>query len=114
MRNSLTDKWMIGADFVIGEPEAVHDVLAFTIFPHYEEFAATLDGIAKIFPRDLKRTKVLTYDMVTFLRDTKRFHFSFLVEKNRYKSGSVETARVAIAHALRIVRGLDTGGLAGA
>lgn len=111
MRNSLTDKWMISADFVIGEPGAVHDVFAFTIFPHYKEFSAALDDIAKIFPRDLKRTKVLTDDMVTFLRDTMRFHFCFLVEKDRYKIGSVEDARVAIAHALQIVRGLDTGGL---
>jgi len=112
MRSSLTDKWMIGADFVIGAPEAVHDVFAFTIFPHYEEFTATLAGIAKIFAHDLKRTKVLTDEMVTFLRDTKRFHFCFLVEKDRYINGTVETARVAIAHALRIVRGLDARGSA--
>jgi hypothetical protein len=48
------------------------------------------------------------------LRDTKRFHFCFLVEKDRYKIGSVDDARVAIAHALRMVQGLDTGGLASA
>jgi hypothetical protein len=114
MRSCLTGKWMIGADFVIGAPEAVHDVFAFTIFPHYDEFTATVAGIAKIFPRDLKRTKVLTNEMVMFLRDTKRFHFCFLVEKDRYISGSIEMARVAIAHALQLVRGFDTGGLASA
>ncbi len=114
MRSSLTDKWMISADFVIGESGAVHDVFAFTVFPHYKEFSATLGDIAKIFPHDLKRTKVLTDDMVTFLRDTMRFHFCFLVEKDRYKIGSVEDARMAIAHALQMVHGLDTGGLASA
>jgi hypothetical protein len=112
MKSSLTDKWMIAADFVIGAPEAVHDVFAFTVFPHYQEFTETLAGIAAIFPRDLKRTKVLTDEMVTFLRDTKRFHFCFLVDKYRYINGSVEGARRAIAHAIRVVEGLESGALA--
>jgi hypothetical protein len=56
----------------------------------------------------------MTDDMMNFLRDTMRFHFCFLIEKDRYKIGSVEDARVAIAHALQIVQRLDTGGLASA
>lgn len=111
MKNSFADKWMIAADFVIGAPEAVHDVFAITIFPHYEEFTAMLAGISKIFPRDLKRTKIITDEMITFLRDTKRFHFCFLFDKNRYELDSVGTARAAITHAIRVVQKLDTGGL---
>lgn len=113
MRCNLTERWTIAADFVIGEPEAVHDVFAFTVFPQYGEFTETLTEIADVFPRDLKQTKVLTDEMVTFLRDAKRFHFCFLVEKDRYVASTVSSARVAIKHALRMVRGIDTGGLMG-
>ncbi len=114
MRSSFADKWMISADFVIGAPEAVHDVFAFTVFPHYEDLLATMAGIARVFPRDLKRTSTLTNEMVIFLKDTRRFHFCFLVEKDRYIGASVEMARVAIAHAIQVVQGFDTGGLASA
>lgn len=112
IRGSLAEKWMIGADFVIGERDAVHDVFAFTIFPYHKEFTATLTEIAEVFPRDLKRTKFLTDEMVTFLRDIRRFHICFLLEKGRYRNSSVESARVAITRALRMVQDVDTGGLA--
>lgn len=113
MRNTLTDKWMIAADFVIGEPNAAHDVFAFTVFPHYQEFPAALAAIDAKLPRDLKNTKVLTDEMVAFLRDTRRFHFCFLVEKGRYKSTSIEMARTAIAAAIEHVRRLETDGVEG-
>ncbi len=111
MRSHLTDKWLVSADFVIGGQDAVHDVFAFTIFPHYEEFSAMLARIAEIFPQDLKRTKVLTAEMVAFLRDTRRFHFCFLIEKDRRKTQSVGLARAVILRALGMVRCMETRGL---
>lgn len=111
MKRSPTNKWMISADFVIGEVGAAHDVFAFTIFPHYKEFSDNIDEITKIFPKDLKKTRIITDGMVGFLRDSRRFHFCFLVEKNRYKIGSIEDARLAIARSLQVIQKLGTRGL---
>jgi hypothetical protein len=113
VRRSATVKWMIGADFVINERMAAHDAFAFTVFPHHEHFVSTQDEIERVFPRDIKRTKSITGDMLVYLRDPKRFHFCFLAQKNRHDRDSVEQARVTIDRAIATIRGLGTHGIAG-
>ncbi|MGI4830276.1 MAG: hypothetical protein ACRYFU_19040 [Janthinobacterium lividum] len=112
MRSSHTSRWMIGADFVIGEPGAVHDVFAFTVFPYVDNFPATLSNITDVFPRDLKRTSIITDKMVNFLRDTRNFHFCFLFQKDRNAGISGEMARAAVARTMQTLQDLTSGGVA--
>src|SRR5665213_2357514 len=80
VRRSAVVKWMIGADFVINEPAAVHDAFAFTVFPHHTDFNSAQLEIGRVFPRDIKGTRLIAESMVDYLRAPKRFHFCFLVQ----------------------------------
>lgn len=113
VRRFPTVKWMIGADFVVNEPTAAHDAFAFTVYPHHTDFIAVQAEIERLFPRDIKNTRSITEDMLTYLREPKRFHFCFLAQKNRHDRDNVEQARITIDRAITTIRGLETRGVVG-
>ena len=108
VQRSAAIKWMIGADFVINEPTAAHDAFAFTVFPHDADFLSMQAEIERVFPRDIKGTRIINEHMLAYLREPRRFHFCFLVGKNRHARDSLENIRLTIDRAISTIRGWRT------
>jgi hypothetical protein len=99
-------KWIIGADFCLHDETRHNDVFAFTVFPGDTDFVTLSNEIASIFPRDAKKTRDVTPEMIAFLRSQRRFHFAFVVNKDRQFMADVNTAREAIDRTLEMLNEL--------
>jgi hypothetical protein len=89
-------KWLLSADFCLHDDTRPNDVFAFTVFPYDADFEAINAEIMAVFPRDAKSTRDITPDMIAFLRSHRRFHFAFVVNRDRLFLPDVESARQAI------------------
>jgi hypothetical protein len=89
-------KWIITADFVIADDTRPNDVFGFVAIPHDADFDELMREIASVFPKDLKNTKIITPDMIAYLRSKRRFHFAFVVNKDRKIFKNATEARSAI------------------
>ncbi len=100
---------MIAADFVIDDSAAAHDTYAFTVFPHSRDIQVEFQEVQQTFPRDIKKTGLITEEMLSYLRNPMRFHFCFLVSKDNHGRDSIAQARESIDRAIKTVEGLDAG-----
>ncbi len=89
-------KWLISADFCLHDETRPNDVFAFTVFPSDRDFVTMQTEIAAVFPKDAKRVRNITPQMIAFLRSPRRFHFAFVVNRDRQFIPDVATARQAI------------------
>lgn len=89
-------RWIIAGDFVIADHSRPNDVFGFTVTPYDASFEDLETEIKTVFPKDLKETKVITQAMIDYLRSKRRFHFAFVVNKDRRLFKSVGEARTTI------------------
>lgn len=96
-------KWLIAADFCIADNTRPNDVFAFSVFPYDANFSVLAKEIALVFPKDLKNTPSITDEMIAFLRSRRRFHFVFVVNKNRKILANLDEARAAIERSIAMM-----------
>ncbi len=97
-------KWIVAADFCIGDPGRFNDAFAYTVFPCDAQFDAIQDEIRAVLPRDIKRTKAVSAEMLEYLRSGRRFTFAFALDRSRRIFPNVRSAREAIDETLVIMR----------
>lgn len=82
-QHPYVDKWIIAADFALRDKSRPNDCYAFTIFP-YDAWPDHLKADIKAhLPRGIKKSKTLSGESETWLRDERRFHFIIPINRNR-------------------------------
>jgi hypothetical protein len=98
VRRTLATRWMISADFCIGDKTKHNDVFAFTIHPVEEDPRAVIKAAQDAVPRDYKDTSRagLRPEALAYLADERRFTFAFMPTRQRSVFPDVRAARTAI------------------
>lgn len=78
LENHSVKKWMIAADYCIGDKTRPNDVFAFTLIPYDDHLDTLKREITNSLPNDIKGTKTITGNAVSFLKSGRRFHFAFV------------------------------------
>jgi hypothetical protein len=99
-----TKAWFIGSDYVISDKTRPNDCMCFTVYP-VDEKDPLRDwrDIPRVLARDLKKTKKIDENMVSFLRDDRQFSFCFVVTKERNPDVDREMAKAVIDGNLAIM-----------
>lgn len=78
--NPGVTKWQLAADFCLHDKDRPNDVFAFTLIP-YDDYLENLNSeISKAIPKDIKKTSDIKEECLAFLRDTRRYHFGFIMK----------------------------------
>lgn len=78
-QNPSVTKWHISADFCLHDEDRPNNVFAFSIIPYDAMFDEIKDEIQKSIPRDWKKSKIISPEVIKFLHDKRRFHFAFIL-----------------------------------
>jgi hypothetical protein len=97
-------RWYIASDFCLHDDTRPNDVFAYSVFAHDAHFVERAREIQSIFPRDLKKTNSVSGEMMDYLRFGRRFHFAFIVNKDRRLFADAVGARAAIDESLAMMR----------
>lgn len=78
--NSGVTKWQLAADFCLHDKDRPNDVFAFTLIP-YDDYITNINSeIRTAIPKDIKKTTDIKEECLAFLRDTRRYHFGFVMK----------------------------------
>lgn len=92
-RHGHIKEWAISADFCF-DKSLPNQTYAFTVIPLNKAELTIMDEIIQKLPRDLKKTRDVTQEMLSFLRSENFFHFGFVVDKHRNASTSDVKAQI--------------------
>ncbi|APV34860.1 hypothetical protein [Acinetobacter soli] len=77
LRNNINcKKWFVVSDYAIGDPNKNGNFVTFTLVPHYFPFISLINGINKLQPKDIKKTKVVNHEFLKFINSGLFFHIS--------------------------------------
>lgn len=82
-KNNLNRKWLISADYCIGDKTRPNDCMCFSITPYDMDFTDLQDMVSSVLRKDIKKIKNITQDTVEFLRNDRFFHIAILLRKDR-------------------------------
>jgi hypothetical protein len=91
-----TTKWLIASDFVINEPQAIHDAYACTLVPYEISFPELTTLIKRIVPKDFKKTKAISPQLTRFLLGGATFTITLLTPKRFRIFRNLDTLRESI------------------
>lgn len=78
--NPGVTKWQLAADFCLHDTDRPNNVFAFTLIP-YDDYLSNINSeISSAIPKDIKRTTEIKEECLAFLRDTRRYHFGFVLK----------------------------------
>ena len=89
-------KWMLYSDYCLDDSKKSNDVVTFVLVPfiseeHYCEMQHT---IARLQPTDIKHTKFINTDFLTYLKDQPVLFFTFILDKRKTLFGETHEKRV--------------------
>jgi hypothetical protein len=103
-KHPLVSKWMIATDYVISDPQAAHDAYAYTLFPYDTDLEALKAKIARLVPKDFKKTKIVEPPLHDFFHSGATFTLCLLTP-NRYKiAGDIHAVRRGLDQTLAMMR----------
>jgi len=107
-------RWLIAADYVVGEKKRPVDVFAFTIMPDMQDLPALQERIRRVLHRDIKETRKLDPSGLALLKAPDVFHFAVMLSKTRMlfaETGeeSVLSARKTAEELLSLAKRQDRG-----
>lgn len=79
--NSEVKKWQIAADFCLHDKERPNDTFAFSLIPYDAYPQELFQEIKNKVPKDLKKTRDVPDASIAFLRESRRFHFAFILSE---------------------------------
>lgn len=89
-------KWMLYSDYCLDDSNKSNDVVTFALVPfiseeHYCEMQHT---IATLQPTDIKHTKFINTDLLTYLKGLPVLFFTFILDKRKLLFGETHEKRV--------------------
>src|ERR1700676_3710222 len=76
-------QWIISADYALRDPSSPGDCFAFTVMPYDKPLSAFEAEVNGTRLRDIKDSRELSDDQVSWLRDKRHFHFVFPINRDR-------------------------------
>lgn len=76
--NKGVTKWHVAADFCLHDKERPNDSFAFSLIPYDAYTHELFQEIKTSIPKDLKSTRDIRDQSIAFLREDRRFHFTFV------------------------------------
>ena len=76
-------KWVIASDYCLRDSTRPNDSFVFSIIPYDDWFCNLQAEIRSVLPRDIKKTKKVNKAAARFLANPRRFHFGFVLNKDR-------------------------------
>ena len=76
-------QWIISADYALRDPSRPGDCFAFTVMPYDKPLSAFEAEVNGTRLRDIKDSRELSDDQVSWLRDKRHFHFVFPINRDR-------------------------------
>lgn len=77
------EKWLIAADFVMGDRNRFNDAIAITVYPHLYEIRLFLAMVRSSVPRDIKKEKEISQQTLHYMAKADHFTFCIAVGKSR-------------------------------
>lgn len=78
-RHSDIKKWFISSDYCIGDKDKANNTMCISIIPYTKYFPDMKSEIAKLAPKDIKKSKSVNDNFVKYLADGNSFHLCFLI-----------------------------------
>lgn len=103
-KHPAVTKWIIVADFVIGDPQAAHDAYAYTLFPYNTDIEELKASIAGLVPKDFKKTKTIEPRLHEFLLSGATFTICLLTPKKYKIAGDIQDVRRGLDETLSMMR----------
>ena len=96
--------WHIASDFVINEPQATSDAYAYTFFPANSEMDKIKSKIARLAPKDFKKTRTIKAEFREFFHSGETFTICLLTPKKYRIAGDIHSVRRVLDETLRMMR----------
>lgn len=77
------DKWMMFSDYYFDEQKPNY-CFTFSFLPYYTDIFQLMNKINEVAPKDIKNTKSVSQDFMTFLKNIPVINFVFVMNKNDY------------------------------
>lgn len=81
--NPDVGRWHIAADFCLRDKDRPNDTFAFSLIPYDADLSELREEINNHLPKDLKKTRDISDAAIAFLREGRRFHFTFIFRERR-------------------------------
>lgn len=76
-------KWILSSDYAFNDKNKKNDVVTFSLFPCLENIDEMSDHIKKMAPADIKKSKSVSKEFITFLSSGNVFNISFVIDRDR-------------------------------
>ena len=103
-------KWFVVSDFVIADPQAFRDAYVYTLFPYETPLEQLKAHLAKLAPRDLKKSKTVSHEFTNYLQSGAVFSFCFLTPKRYRVAGNIENVREALDKTVQMMQSWHDAG----
>lgn len=103
-KHALISKWTIATDYVIGDPQAAHDAYACTLFPYDTDLEVLKAEIARLVPKDFKKTKTIAPKLHEFFQSGATFTICLLTPKKYKIAGDIDAIRRGLDQTLSMMR----------
>lgn len=81
--NSNFRKWMVYSDYVLGDKRKPNDVLTFSFVPYMTDFDTFKKEVNTLSKRDIKDSKNINQNFLSFINELPIFSISIILNKNR-------------------------------
>jgi hypothetical protein len=75
--------WLLAADFCLDDKGMINNTCAISLIPIDEEPSGIVSRIKSAIPKDLKKTRDITKEIIEALGDKRTFHFVFVLDGHR-------------------------------
>lgn len=82
--NLKNTNWYLLSDYCIGDDGKFNDVITFTLLAKHDTLENISDYINSIAPVDLKKTKKVSHEFLTYLNSPLVYHFSLVIPKEQF------------------------------
>ena len=83
VNNKDVKKWMICSDYAIGNKNKKNDVVTFTFYPYIVDHGLLSNIIKSLAKKDLKNTRDINKDFLTFIKEAPILNISVLLSRKR-------------------------------
>jgi len=81
--NKDVKKWMICSDYAIGDKNKKNDIVTFTFYPYIVDYQVLQRAIKVLAPKDLKNTKTINEDFLSFIKEAPILNISVALSRKR-------------------------------
>lgn len=106
---SKVSKWMLYSDYCLDDPKKPNDVITFVLVPYLnnDEYQALDNKIKETQPKDMKKSRDVNIDFLSYIKQQAILSFSFIVNGRQLLYGNTEKEQIdAVVKTLESIKKL--------